>query len=92
MPAAGSSIEADLLEKKEFTKWMKDSSYLFIKVKSDSWSSNAPKALIDLEEYVKFDDNVVGSRRPKILVFKHCVNCSIERYGAIYCKKTIAYD
>ena len=92
MPITGSSIETDLLEKKEFTKWMKDSDYLFIKVKSNSWNSNAPKSLIDLEEYVKFDDNEVGSGRPKILVFKHCVNCSVEQYGAIYCKKTIIYD
>ena len=52
MPATGSTIEADLLEKKDFTRWMKDTGYLFIKVKSDDWSKNAPKALIDLEQYV----------------------------------------
>ena len=70
---------------------MKNSGYLFVKVKSNDWSSNAPKALIDLEEYVKFDDNTVGAGRPKIL-FKHCVACSIDRYGAVYCKKTILYE
>ena len=52
MLASGSTIEADLLEKKDFTRWMKDTGYLFIKVKSDDWSKNAPKALIDLEQYV----------------------------------------
>ena len=90
--AANQDIDAKLLNANAFKNWMKSKSYLFIKVAANAWTSNAPKALIDMENTVQFNGNTVGSGRPKLLVFKCCTSCGIGQYGAIYCKRTIAYD
>lgn len=89
---ANQDIDTKLLNVNAFKNWMKSKSYLFIKVAANAWTSNAPKALIDMENAVQFNGNTVGSGRPKLLVFKCCTSCGIGQYGAVYCKRTIAYD
>ena len=89
---ANQDIDTKLLNATAFNNWMKNTGYLFIRVKSNTWSANAPKALIDMENEVQFNGNTVGSNRPKLLVFKCCTSCGIDKYGAIYCKQTIVYD
>lgn len=75
--ASNQDIDTKLLNVNAFKNWMKSKNYLFIKVAANAWTSNAPKALIDMENAVQFNGNTVGSGRPKLLVFKCCTSCGI---------------
>lgn len=89
------NIESKLLADSSFQSWIKKSGHLFVKVKSSTWTSNAPQAIVEFENMVNFEGNNKSDSASKILVLHQCLDCVATPngyIGEIYKAKAIYYD